>query len=168
MKRITFIGNGRYYATEDGHIYDFIREQLVSECLIKSGYLIVHLRDNGKSKIYTVHRIIGRVFCDGYRECLDINHKNGNKTDNKPENLEWVTRSENLQHAYKIGLRKSQKGEKRNSLAKGVTRISDSGEEKKYRTLQEAADDSGVFHQNISKVLSGKRKHAGGFQWRRE
>lgn len=166
MKRITFIGNGRYYATVDGHVYDQTRESCVAECRVKNGYLIVHLKDNGKNKILYVHRIIGRVFCEGYSDGLDINHKNGNKEDNRFVNLEWVTRSKNIQHAYDTGLRKSQKGTKRNGMAKGVIRISDDGKEKEYRTLQEAGDDNGTNHQNISKVIHGKREYAGGYKWR--
>lgn len=155
-------------ASADGHIYDSLRKDFVSECLIKTGYLIVHIRDSGRSQVYTVHRIIGRVFCPGFRKDLDINHKNGNKKDNRPENLEWVTRSENILHAYRIGLRESQKGKPKNSLALGVIRVSCDGVEKQYRTLQEAHDDTGVAQWNISKVLRGERKSAGGYGWRRE
>lgn len=162
-----FVGNGRYYATEDGHVYDSVLQRIISECVVKSGYVVVHLRTNGVSKVYAVHRLIGRVFCSGYKEGLDINHKNGNKKDNKPENLEWVTRSENILHAYRTGLRKSSKGSKRDCMAMGVIRISDSGEEKEYRTLQEACDDTGSCHQNISSVICGKRNYAGGYRWRR-
>lgn len=167
METISFIGDGRYMASTDGHIYDSLRKVFVSECPVKMGYLIVHLKDGGKSKVYTVHRIIGRVFCSGFRKELDINHKNGNKKDNRPENLEWVTRSENILHAYRTGLRESSKGKPKNTLALGVVRVSADGTEKRYRTLQEASEDTGASHQNISKVISGKRTYAAGYNWRR-
>ena len=167
MEEITFIGEGRYSADRDGHIYDSQRKMFVAECPIKTGYLIVHLRDKGKSRVFTVHRIIGRVFCAGFKEGLDINHINGNKKDNRSDNLEWVTRSENILHAYRTGLRESSKGKPKNSLALGVIRVSADGTEKAYRTLQEASEDTGASHQNISKVLCGRRTCAAGYKWRR-
>ncbi len=45
------------------------------------------------------------AFVDGYRDELDINHKNGRKGDNSPSNLEWVTAKENFKHAIETGLR---------------------------------------------------------------
>lgn len=71
----------------------------------RCGYREVLLSENGTSKNYLAHRLILSTFSpvpemDG----LYVNHKNGDKTDNRVDNLEWCTRSENTKHSYKNGL----------------------------------------------------------------
>jgi len=72
--------------------------------LSQSGYLIVSQKANGKRPKVFVHRLIGMAFVDGYKPELSINHINGIKTDNRPENLEWVTLSENTKHQWSSNL----------------------------------------------------------------
>lgn len=70
------------------------------------GYKQVELFRNGIGKTILLHRIIAKEFVCGYKKNLFINHIDGNKTNNLPENLEWVTLAENNTHAWKTGLRK--------------------------------------------------------------
>lgn len=74
----------------------------------KGHYLFVVLRKDGKSINELVHRLVAKAFipCDDYS--LDVNHKDGCRTNNTADNLEWCTRSYNLQHALDIGLMDSQ------------------------------------------------------------
>ncbi|MBR6375111.1 MAG: NUMOD4 motif-containing HNH endonuclease [Alloprevotella sp.] len=65
------------------------------------GYLQVYLWYKGKIVQY-VHNLVATAFVEGWREGLQVNHKNGVKTDNRAENLEWVTSSENRQHACDV------------------------------------------------------------------
>jgi len=69
------------------------------------GYLIVVLRKNNKSKSVTVHSLVANGFLKRHTECLQINHIDGVKTNNRLDNLEFVTRSENMKHASMNGLR---------------------------------------------------------------
>lgn len=56
-------------------------------------------------KRFFIHRLVAYHFCDGYNPELVVNHKDGNKQNNRADNLEWVTRSQNDLHAYENNLR---------------------------------------------------------------
>ena len=69
-----------------------------------SGYLQVGLCKNGKRKNFKVHKIVAKVFIPNPDNKPYVNHINGIKTDNRKENLEWVTAQENTDHAIRTGL----------------------------------------------------------------
>lgn len=75
---------------------------ILKPVLHKQGYCTVALYSNGQRKSFLAHRVILGEFT-GYRD-LDVNHKNGDKLDNRLVNLEWCTRQQNLDHAKKLGL----------------------------------------------------------------
>lgn len=66
---------------------------------------------NGKNKMGRIHRLVASTFLPNPEGKPEVNHKNGIKDDNRVENLEWVTREENMSHAWDIGLFPDQKGE---------------------------------------------------------
>lgn len=74
------------------------------------GYLRVELRNRNKCKIYSIHRLVMETF-KPTNSNLQINHKDGDKTNNTLDNLEWCTGSENVLHAFVNGLRTSKCGE---------------------------------------------------------
>ena len=66
---------------------------------------------SGKLKTFKVHRLVAKSFLDGESENrFQVNHKNGIKTDNRAENLEWVSGSENCKHSFDTGLQKPKRG----------------------------------------------------------
>jgi hypothetical protein len=67
------------------------------------GYLRIKLTKNNKSKRVMLHRIIAEAFIENKYNKPFINHINSDKKDNKIENLEWCTQSENIKHAVKVG-----------------------------------------------------------------
>lgn len=81
-----------------GHEVLVLRKgRVLAQFLQPNGYLRVSLgRDNSQMS----HRLVAMAFVEGYRPELDVNHKNGARADNRPANLEWMTRSENIQHAH--------------------------------------------------------------------
>ena len=73
-------------------------------------YLGVKIYKNGIPKNFKVHRLVALTFIPNPENKPQINHLNGIKIDNGVDNLEWVTQSENMLHAYKTGLKKPKKG----------------------------------------------------------
>lgn len=80
-------------------------------CLIGDYYSIC-LWENGKGTSARFHRLLAIAFIPNPENKPEVNHKNGIKTDNRLENLEWATKSENMLHAYQNGLVHAVKGEK--------------------------------------------------------
>lgn len=77
-----------------------------------AGYYFVNFWDGFRNKAFRIHRLVALAFCDAYVKGLHVNHKNGHKLNNSPENLEWVTPSENIKHAIRTGLNPRKSGEK--------------------------------------------------------
>ena len=63
-------------------------------------YLQIHFKKDGKRRRFYVHRLVALHFCDNFFEGAQVNHKDGIKTNNRADNLEWVTSSENMKHAH--------------------------------------------------------------------
>jgi hypothetical protein len=74
-----------------------------------NGYIRVGVRkvDGKNTNCVTAHRLVAKAFCEGYADGLTVNHIDGNKTNNRADNLEWVSHKNNIRHAYRLGLRKS-------------------------------------------------------------
>lgn len=81
-----------------------------------NGYRFVNLVSNGKRQFFLVHRLVAAAFVHRIDGNEYVNHKNGNKHDNSADNLEWVTRKQNINHAFQLGIL-SHSGEK-NSQSK--------------------------------------------------
>lgn len=83
--------------------------QLYPEKILKfiksnKGYYRINLYKNKQGKKHLIHRLIAKVFIPNINNYPQINHKNGVKTDNRIENLEWCTQKQNSQHASNLGL----------------------------------------------------------------
>ena len=113
----------------------------------KRGYNIVRFKKDGKSYYFQVHRLVAIEFIDDSKQDLQVNHIDGNKQNNNFLNLEWVTPSENIQHALTIG--KFDKVQKLNS--NDVIKIRDS-----KRSLRSLGSEYGVSSTIIHRVKSGK------------
>lgn len=86
-----------YLISNYGKIKD-IKGSLINPFRLRQGYLQVGLTLNGKRIKYLVHRLVAKAFIENQESKDFVNHKNLIKDDNRSENLEWVTRKENIAH----------------------------------------------------------------------
>ncbi|ENW7464033.1 TPA: NUMOD4 motif-containing HNH endonuclease [Escherichia coli] len=100
---------GKYSVTKDGRVYSHLRGRFLNPSPDNKGYLRVTLCSDGIQKTLKVHRLVAQLFIPNPYCKPEVNHINGDKSDNAIWNLEWCTCSENLKHAFSIGL-KSAKG----------------------------------------------------------
>lgn len=151
--------DGRYEVSDHGQVRSLMfnksnKARLLKLCSDGRGYVTVQLRYRRR---YTVHRLVMLAFV-GERpiETPHINHKNGIKTDNRLENLEYVTRSQNQKHAYSTGLGDNHgENHSRHKLTNDkifeIRRRLASGE----RNIA-IAKDLGVHESNISHIKRGR------------
>ena len=96
----------RYLLRTGVPAYRIVKPKLIATQLINSGYLIVHLHLDSERSALLVHRLVALAFCPGHAPGMEVNHINGVKTDNRAENLEWVSRTDNHLHAVRLRLNK--------------------------------------------------------------
>lgn len=109
MVNLDFIGFKHYAACSSGRIYSIRSGKYLAGVIQKTGYVHVSLCHEGTKKNFSVHRLIALAYLGRGDdvEGLVVNHKNGDKEDNRLSNLEWCTYQENAQHAVMTGLRVS-------------------------------------------------------------
>ena len=144
---------GRY-----GRMKAKIKGRLLKPCLNHDGYKEIVLSKDGKSKMYRLHRIVAETFIDNFDNKNQVNHKNGNKLDNKAQNLEWVTCKENINHALINNLIKCEKSVNQYDLKMNFI--------KKWRSISEAKRQLKIKDSNIIRVCNNKSKTAGGYIWK--
>lgn len=81
------------------------KEKRIKSNKNRNGYLKIGLILNGKRKHISIHRLVAKAFIPNPNSLPEVNHIDGNKENNKVENLEWNNRKQNSLHAYKTGLR---------------------------------------------------------------
>jgi hypothetical protein len=129
----------------------------VLKLTLSKGYLRIELAKNAKARKHPVHRLVLAAFVGPCPEGKQGNHKNGVKTDNHLENLEYVTRSENALHAYRVLHRPRQQGSLhgRHKLIESevleIIRRSTTGE-----TLRSIATDFNVCDSTVSQIARGR------------
>ncbi len=157
-----------YEASNMGNIKTFNwkntgAERIMKPALDGSGYLRTMLKgDDGKFKTIKVHRIIAETFIPNDDRKPQVNHKNCIKTDNRVVNLEWVTISENVKHAYKNN-RLSQAGEKNSCATLTDAQVIEiranyeyGKKAKKGKTKKEIAEEYGTTFSVIKRIVQGK------------
>lgn len=125
-----------------------------------NGYMVVNLK--GRTKY--VHRLVVEAFVGSIPPKMDINHKNGNRTDNNLQNLEICTRRENILHSFRV---LGRKGNHAPTFMKAVLQMQDGIIVGRYPSAREAERKTGVSHKRISRSCHSKYR-AGGYKWELE
>ena len=115
----------RYYVSNMGRIltrkwHNAPIPAFMKPALDRSGYLRTMILRNGEYHTIKMHREIAKVFIPNPLNKPTINHINGIKTDNRIENLEWATRSENVSHAFAMGLRATRENHPKHKLTDAI------------------------------------------------
>ena len=134
-----------------------------------SGYLQVNVWNNYKQRTFLLHRLLAEAFIPNPNNLSEVNHKDGNKLNNSLDNLEWVSRSENIRHGIDTGLIPSPwqgKTGKAHNRSKPVIQLKDGIVIAEYGSAREAARKTNICYGTISNVLINKGKSAGGFLWK--
>lgn len=105
MKSLNFLNAKQYCIGTDGSLFSLRTNSLMRGWLDVAGYKKYSITfDDGTRKEFPAHRLVALAYIDNPEDKEFVNHINGIKTDNRVENLEWVTASENNFHAYDTGL----------------------------------------------------------------
>ena len=107
--KIKVSDNGDVYTLDHKNIrkngrIDNRKGKKLKPCKDKYGYYKVILTNNGVRKEFTIHRLVAKAFIPNPENKPTVNHKNGIKTDNNVNNLEWATIKENQIHKWENGL----------------------------------------------------------------
>ena len=160
--QVSNLGNVRSY--KNGMV------KVINGWVQNTGYRTVSLNN----KKISIHRLVAETFIYKPEGKDVVNHKDGNKLNNKIENLEWCTNKENIQHAYSTGLMNSAI----NQMSLKKIRAKRVGQfnlrDKFIKEFRGSVEAENALKQrgirinarNIRQVCEGKRKTAGGFKWR--
>ena len=164
---------GLYQASNLGRIRN-ARTNLIRKNVKSFGlYYTIILNVNGKQHLHLVHRLIAQTFIPNPDNKKEINHIDGNKHNNKIDNLEWVTRKENAIHSIKNGLQTKEQLAKAvksmiRSTQKPILQIKNGKVVAKYKSVREASRTIHCSPAGLSRCLNGKTNTVHGYQWRFE
>jgi len=154
-----------YFINEDGDIFSNRfpanaknkKLMLRAKSLKGNGYYQIDLWNNGKAKTVSIHRLLAMTYLPDFRENLQVNHIDGNTTNNRLDNLEMVTASQNIVHALKLGLRYTHKGESVSNSKLTKIQVDEIRENKNKLTQRKLASAFKVSYQQISRIINNQQ-----------
>lgn len=144
--------NNNYEITADGDVRNKKTQKILTGGINNSGYRTVHINHYDPPEF--VHRLVAETFVhnDDPINKTDVNHKDGDKLNNNKDNLEWVTRSDNIKHAYVNGLNRPSGG------GHNKTRVYVEETGRIYDSQEDCIKDIGGSIGGLSMYLNGRRK----------
>lgn len=132
------------------------KEKVLKPTKNKDGYLRVGLCKQGKRKMYLVHRLVTSAFIENPNNYEQINHRDEQKTNNHVTNLEWCTRSYNINYGTRTERATASLSKQVMCIETGVV----------YSSTMEVERQLGYFQTYIASVCNGKNKTAYKFHWK--
>lgn len=150
-----------YMISNKGSVYSKRTGKILSGEVTKKGYIRVALTNH---KRYLVHVLVAKAFLPNPENKPQVNHIDGNKSNNNVSNLEWNTQSENMKHAYKTGLQRHRKsGEIYN--ARTVVQLDlNNNYIREWDSISEAQRELKAYH--IWEACVGKRTQCAGYKFK--
>jgi len=156
MKK-SIINYPNYEIDNNGIIYNKYGNQ-ISPCKNNKGYLRVSLSHNTIKKSFLIHRLVAIHFIPNLNNYDQVNHIDGNKTNNSITNLEWCSASDNIKHSFKIG-KSNYKGENNGRCKISNIVISQIKDDfKQGLKRKELSLKYNISYSHIVSILSNKRR----------
>lgn len=122
-------------------------------------YMTIELCKNNKKEVFFIHRLVAEAFIPNPRKMPVVNHIDGNKTNNKSDNLEWCSYSSNVRHAYDTRLIKQKN--------RAVNQYSLDGKYiKSWNGVREVQRNLGYSSGALCDCCKGRQKTAYGYVWK--
>lgn len=144
-----------YFITEEGKVFSSKKYKGLHEMTLKAdkdGYLEVGIYKNNKRYYRRVHRLVAETFIPNPENLPQVNHKDGNRSNNNVLNLEWCTCSQNVQHAFKVLHRNPSITTNKIVILTNLQ----TGETKRFNSIKECASYVNMSFEHIGRILNGK------------
>ena len=147
-------GFNDYSITKDGQVFSHKTNRFKKQFVFPTGYVGISLYINKISKNYYIHRLVAETYLTNIESKYQVNHINGIKSDNRVENLEWVTSKENMKHSLDKGLR-----QKYYPQSNPYKLILDTHTGVFYNDVKEASKYSNYEYRYLRGMLNGNHKN---------
>ena len=149
--------NEHYEVSNYGNVKSLRKNIILKPSIRPDGYYFLNVSGFRHRRTWKVHQLIAHVFLPNSENKPQINHKNGIKTDNRVDNLEWCTASENVRHSFDVLKREPTKCF--GSSNKMSRKVIDNLTGKEFETIRSAALFLGLKDFTLSAMLSGRNKN---------
>lgn len=149
---------GYYQVSNFGNVYSVRSDKQLKHSKNRGGYLFVVLCTDSKPKQFKVHRLVAISFLTNPDNKPQVNHIDEDKTNNRLDNLEWVTAKENTNYGSR-----NKKAAKSNS--KNIKVIYQDNTYEYWDSASEFAREFGIHRQHVSDVLLGRQKTTNGMKF---
>lgn len=157
-----------YKISDQGRVYSVRRPNTKGGLLRprrdKNGYVTVMLYLNGEKINKKIHRLVASSFIPNPELKPEVNHINGQKSDNRSSNLEWSTPSENIKHAFRSGL-KNHMGERNPGFKGWIVGVNAETGETVRMAGRAAIEESGFIQAAVSRCVLGKQRLHKGYSF---
>jgi hypothetical protein len=151
----------RYLISDTGLVFSKISNRLLAPKIDRYGYKTVTLCRDGKSKHFTIHRLVAVAFIPNTHGLPTVNHKDENKLNNHVDNLEWMSVKENDNHGTRnVRMANAKKLRPIAQYDSNMTLL------QVHSGIKDAQRNTGVNRNSIRDVCRGNRPNAGGYVWR--